>query len=236
MREIPHQETNCLKTAAFGSGLFCENPKSPAPFTLLVCLRTQAGGRFSQGWDVVGAGQGSHAPRPFPGWDNRDGEVAYTASSSLSAHSVVLEPSRSTTVSRHSRLLPSGGCTSGKGKDGVGSSLSHGDAPETLPGLHIPPGTRAGGFSFGSISTCRMQSGSYRLKANTRNELMGRNFHPHGRKDMEGQQTAKNLLKATRLSCLCFELARVHPNFRGTGDAHCWSGIVSSSKSKILNP
>lgn len=93
-----------------------------------------------------------------------------------------------------------------KEKDGVGSSLSQGDAPETLLGLQIPPGTRAGGFSVGSISTCRMQSGSYRLKANTRNELMGRNLHPRSRKNMEGQQTAKNLLEAMRLSCLCFEL------------------------------
>lgn len=88
----------------------------------------------------------------------------------------------------------------------MGSSLSQGDAPETLLGLQIPPGTRAGGFSVGSISTCRMQSGSYRLKANTRNELMGRNLHPRSRKNMEGQQTAKNLLEAMRLSCLCFEL------------------------------
>lgn len=152
-------------------------------------------------------------PRLFPGWGNWDGKVAYTASSSLWAHSVVLEPSRSTTVSRQSRLLPSGGCTSGKGRDGVGSCLSQGDAPETLPGPQIPPGTRAGGFRFGSVSTCRMRSGSHRLKANPRNELMGRNLHPRGRKNTEGQQTAKNLLEATRLSCLCSELAGVHPNF-----------------------
>lgn len=174
-------------------------------------------------------------PRLFPGWSNWDGKVAYTASSSLWAHSVVLEPSRSTTVSRQSRLLPSGGCTSGKGRDGVGSCLSQGDAPETLPGPQIPPGTRGGGFRFGSVSTCRMRSGSHRLKANPRNELMGRNLHPRGRKNTEGQQTAKNLLEATRLSCLCSELARVRPNFVETGDAHCWSGIVSSSKSRILN-
>lgn len=158
-------------------------------------------------------------PGPFPGWDNWDGKVAYTASSSLSAHSVVLEPSRSTTVSRQSRLLPSGGCTSAKGRDGVGSSLGQGGVPQSLPWLHIPPGTRAAGFSFGSVSTWRMQSGSHRLKASTRNELMGRNLHPHGRKNTEGQQTAKNLLRATRPSCLCFELAGAHPNFVGTGDA-----------------
>lgn len=175
-------------------------------------------------------------PRPFPGWDKWDGKVAYTASSSLSAHSVVLEPSRSTMVSRQSRLLPSGGCTSGKGRDGVGSSLSQEDVPQTFPRLQIPPGTRAGGFSFGSVSTWRMQSASHRLKANTRNELMGRNLHPHGRKNMEGQKTPKNLLEAMRPSCLCFELARAHPNFVGTGDAYCWSGIVSSSKSKIFTP
>lgn len=44
---------------------------------------------------------------------------------------------------------------------------------------------------------------------------MGRNLHPQGRKNVEGQQTAKNLLEATKLSCLCFELARLHLNFVG---------------------
>lgn len=54
------QETICLKIAAFGSGLFSGNPKSPpAPFALRACLRKQAGGGFSQGWNVAGAGQGS---------------------------------------------------------------------------------------------------------------------------------------------------------------------------------
>lgn len=53
------QETICLKIADFGSGLFSENPKSPAPFALRACLRKQAGGGLSQEWNVVGAGQGS---------------------------------------------------------------------------------------------------------------------------------------------------------------------------------
>lgn len=74
------------------------------------------------------------------------------------------------------------------------------DMPQrTSPGFQIPPGTRAAGFSFGSISTRRRQSGSHRLKANTRNELRGRNLHPQGRKNMEG---AANCQKSATLSLL----------------------------------
>lgn len=164
MRNLPHQETDCSKPAAFGSGLFSENPKPPpAPFSL--CLRTRAGGGFSQGWDVVGAGQGSRAPRPF-----QAGIIGMEKSLTRRR-----PRSRHTAWSWSRPAAPRSAGTPGSspraaarlGKDGVGSSLSQGDAPETLPGLQIPPGTRAGGFSFGSISTCRMESGSHRLKANT---------------------------------------------------------------------
>lgn len=51
--------------------------------------------------------------------------------------------------------------------------------------------------------------GSQRLKANTSKELTSRNFHPHGRKKMEGQKIARNLIEATRLSCVCFAFARL---------------------------
>lgn len=50
------------------------------------------------------------------GWSCWGDWGTYMASSSLSAHSVVLEPSRSTMVSRHSRLFPSGGCMSARGQ------------------------------------------------------------------------------------------------------------------------
>lgn len=140
MRKLPQQEPDYLKTATFGFRLFSENPSSPpAPFALQVCLRTGAGAALAKGGMWWERNRALEQPRLFPGWDKGDGKVAYTASSSLSAHSVVLEPSRSTTVSRQSRFLPSGGCTSGQGKDGVGSSLSQGHAPENLPGVPNSP-------------------------------------------------------------------------------------------------
>lgn len=123
--EIPHSGDRLLKNSCFWLWIIEWEPQiSSCTFHPVRVFR----GGFSQG---LGAGLAKGGmcwgrdrallrPRLFPGGDNWDGKVAYTASSSLSAHSVVLEPSRSTTVSRHSRLLPSGGCTSGKGREGKG--------------------------------------------------------------------------------------------------------------------
>lgn len=141
------QETDCLKTAAFGSELFGGKPKPlPVPIALRVNAGVEKTGAvcgFSHGWERGGSetglsrGRGSlqvwiiRMKKPPKGFQRSRGEIlAYMASSSLSAHSVVLEPSRSTTVSRQSRVFPSGGCMSGIGRGRIRSQQK---SPPRLP-------------------------------------------------------------------------------------------------------
>lgn len=84
------------------------------------------------------------------------------------------------------------------------------------------------GFAFGSVSTCKIPSGSQKLKANTSEEPQAATSTPAAQRKWSGRKMPKISLVLNSPDCI------EHPNFVAAREARPW--IMSSSKSKLLNP